>query len=78
MASSSICTKCRCCGHRRCMKKKLSIALVQSFVISKRSMTAGTVAKKKMYDDVETVKGFCYLGNRLMVVAVCCDGKNKN
>ena len=29
-------------------------------------MTAGTVAKKeKLCDGVETVKGFCYLGDRL-------------
>jgi len=28
-------------------------------------MTARTVAVEKLCDDIETVKGFCYLGNRL-------------
>ena len=62
MANSIIYTKCRSWVHRRCTKrKKLSVALAQSFVCAKcSSMTTGTVAKK-LCDGVETVRCFCYL-----------------
>ena len=47
-------------------RKKLSVVLAQSFVCTRcSSMTAGTMAKKEnLWDNVETVKGFCYLDDR--------------
>ena len=60
-------TQWRCWAHRRCMKrKKLSETLAQSFACARYgSTTAGTVATEKLCDDVETVKDFCNLGDRL-------------
>ena len=50
--------------HRRCTKKKLSVALAQSYICAS-SMKACTASKKELCDDVETAKDFCYLGDRL-------------
>ena len=66
MADSIMCSKYRCWVHRRCTKrKKLSVAMAQTFVCARcSSMTAETVAKEKLCDGVETVKSFCHLGDR--------------
>ena len=58
-------TKCRCWIHKKCTKrKKLSVALAQSFKC--RSLTAGTVeTKEELHVGIETLKDFCYLGDRL-------------
>ena len=65
MGNFIMCTKRKCCVHRKCTKKKLSIALAQSFVFARcSSITAGTVATEKLCDGVDTAKGFCYEGDR--------------
>jgi len=68
MANSILCIKSGHWVHRRCLKvKNLSADLAQSFVCAScSSMTARTVAmEEKLCDAIETVKGFCYLGDRL-------------
>ena len=53
IADCIMCTKCRSWVYKKCTKrKKLSVALAQSFVCARRrrSVTAGTVEKKeKLY-----------------------------
>ena len=81
MANSVMCTKSRSWVHRRCMKTKLLVVLVQNFVCVRCSnMTAGTVTKKKLCDGIEMMKGFYYLDQRLnasgglMARTSSCDG----
>ena len=74
MANAILCIKCGHWIHRRCTKrKKLTVALAQSFVCGRCDcMRAGTVStKEKLCDGVETVKGFCYLGDRLNASGGC-------
>ena len=68
MANSVLCTKCRNWVHSRCGKMKRAIArLVMHFVCLKcRGIIEGTVDLIKMLcNEVKTVNGFCYLGDRL-------------
>ena len=53
------CSKCRYWVHWIHENKKLSAALAQS--LTERTV----VTEKKLRDSAETVKGFCYLGDRL-------------
>ena len=68
MANSMLCTKCRYWVHGRCAKiKKVTARLEIHFVGSKcKRIVEGMVNSiEKLCDEVETVSGFCYLGDRL-------------
>ena len=68
MANSVLCTKCGNWIHGKCAKIKIATArLTTHFVCSKcKGIMEGTVDSiEKLCDKVETVNGFCYLGDRL-------------
>ena len=68
MVNSVLCTKCGNWVHGRCTKVKRATArLAMHFVFSKcKGMMKGTVDSiEKLCDEVDTVNGFCYLGDRL-------------
>ena len=68
MANSVLCTKCGNWAHDNCAKiKSVSARLAMHFVCSKcKGIMEGTANSiEKLYDEVETVNGFCFLGNRL-------------
>ena len=68
MANSVLCTKCGNWVHGKCAKiKRVTARLAVHFVCSKcKGIMEGTVDSiEKLWDEVETVNGFCYLGDRL-------------
>ena len=68
MANSVMCTKCGNWVHGSCAKiKRATVRLAMHFVCLKcKEITEGTVDSiEKLSDEVETVNGFCYLGDRL-------------
>ena len=68
MASSVLFTKCENWVHGRCAKiKRVTARLAMHFVCLKfKEIMKGTVdSMEKLCDEVETVNGFCYLGDRL-------------
>ena len=68
MANSVLCTKCENWPHGRCAKiMRATARLEMHFVCSKcRGIMEGMVGSiENMCDEVETVNGFCYLGDRL-------------
>ena len=68
MANSVLCTKCRNWAHGKCAKiKRVNARLAMHFVCWRRTgIMKGTVDSiEKLCTEVETVNGFCYLGNRL-------------
>ena len=68
MANSVLCTKCGSWVHGKCAKiKKVIARLTMHFVCSKcKGIMKGTMDSiKKLCDEMETVNGFCYLGDRL-------------
>ena len=74
MANSVLCTKCGSWVHGKCAKIKRVIArLAMHFVCSKcKGIMEGTVDSfEKLCDEVETVNGFCYLGDRLNASGGC-------
>ena len=65
MADSVLCTKC---GNWICAKiKRATTRLAMHFVCLKcKGIMEGTMnAIEKLCDEVETVNGFCYLGDSL-------------
>ena len=70
-----LCTKCDQWTHGRCFRlKKVTPSAARFFVCRKCEKTtnhAGEVQQEVMCDEVETVKGFCYLGNRLNTSGGC-------
>lgn len=74
MSNSLLCTKCGNWVHGRCAKiKRVTNRLAMCFVCSK---CMGVIAKnsdsiEKLCDEVETVNGFCYLGDRLNAGGGC-------
>ena len=70
-----LCTKCEQWIHGRCSKlKKVTPSAARFFVCNKCEKVTngvGEVQQKVMCDEVETVKGFCYLGNRLNANGGC-------
>ena len=67
-ANSVLCSKYGNGVHGRCVKvKRVTARLAMHFVCSKcKEIMKGTVDSiEKLCDEVETVNGFCYLGNRL-------------
>ena len=74
MANSVLCTKCGNWVHGKCAKTKRTTArLAMHFVCSKcKRIMEGTVDLiKKSCDEVETVNGFCYSGDRLNAGGGC-------
>ena len=74
MANSVLCTKCGNRVHGKCAKiKRVTARLAMHFVCLKcRGIMKGTVDSiEKLCDKVETVNGFCYLGDRLNACGGC-------
>ena len=68
--NSVLCTKCDQWIHGRCYK----LSAARFFVCNKCNKAtngAAEVQQEVMCDEVETVKGFCYLGNRLNANGGC-------
>ena len=67
------CTQCMKCIHGRCTKlKKLSCSSARHFVCRCTDVGDGTEEPVEVLcDEVETVKGFCYLGDRLNASGGC-------
>ena len=70
-----LCTKCDQWIHGRCFKlKKVTPSAARLFACSKCDKATngvGEVQQDVMCDEVETVKRFCYLGNRLNASGGC-------
>ena len=67
MANSVLCTKCGNWVHGKCAKiKRVTARLAMHFVCLKcKGIMEGTMDSiEKLCDEVETVNGFCYLGDR--------------
>ena len=74
MANLMLCTKCENWVHGKCAKmKRVTARLASRFVCSKcKEIMEGTVDSiEKLYDEVETVNRFCYLGDRLNASGGC-------
>ena len=74
MANSVLCTKYGNWVHDRCAKiKRVTARLAMYFVYSKgEGIMEGTVDSiEKLCNEVETVNGFYYLGDRLNTSGVC-------
>ena len=74
MANSVLCTKCGNWVHGKCAKiKRATARLAMHFVCSKcKGIMEGTMDSiDKLCDEVETVNGFCYLGDRLNASGGC-------
>ena len=73
--NSVLCTKCNKWIHARCSKlKKVTTSAARFLVCSKCNKATsgvGEVQQNIMCDEVETVKGFCYLGDRLNASGGC-------
>ena len=68
MANSVLCTKCGSWVYGKCAKiKRVTARLAMHLVCSKcKGIMEGTMDSiEKLCDEVETVNGFCYLGDRL-------------
>ena len=74
MANSVLCTKCGSWVHGRCAKiKRVIVKLAMHFACLKcKGIMEGTMDSiEKLCDEVETVNGFCYLGDRLNASGGC-------
>ena len=74
MANSVLRTKCGNWVHGKCAKiKRVTAGLAMRFVCSKyKEIMEGRVDSiEKLCDEVETVNGFCYLGDRLNANGGC-------
>ena len=70
MANSMLCTKCGSWVHGKCAKiKRASARLAMHFVCLKCKEILDSI--EKLCDEVETVNGFCYLGDRLNASGGC-------
>ena len=72
-ANSVLCTKCKKWVHGRCTKvKKVTAQMGKDFICSRCEKEAEeTNPTEKLGDDVETVRGFCYLGDRVNASGGC-------
>ena len=73
-ANSLLCTKCGNWVHGKCAKiKRATARLAMHFICLKyKRIMEGTVNSiEKLCDEVETVNGFCYLGDRLNASGGC-------
>ena len=74
MANSVLCTKCGNWVHGKCAKiKRATARLAMHFVCLKcKGIMEGTMDSiEKLCNDVQTVNGFCYLGDRLNASGGC-------
>ena len=74
MANSVLCTKCGSWVHGKCAKiKRATARLAMHFVCLKcKGIMEGMMDLiEKLCDEVETVNGFCYLGDRLNARGGC-------
>ena len=73
MANSVLCTKCRNWTHGKCAKiKRVTTKSAMHFVCSKCEVRKGMRDSiEKLCDEVDTVNGFCYLGDRLNASGGC-------
>ena len=74
MANSLLCTKCGSWVHGKCAKiKRVTARLTMHFVCSKcNGIMEGTMDSiEKLCDEMETVNGFFYLGDRLNASGGC-------
>ena len=74
MANSALCTKCENWAHGKCAKiKRATARLALHFVCSKcKGIMEGMMDSiEKLCDEVETVNGSCYLGDRLNASGGC-------
>ena len=74
MANSVLCTQCGNWVHGKCAKiKRVTARLAMHFVCLKcKGIMEGTMDSiEKLCDEVETVNGFCYLGDRLNASGGC-------
>ena len=73
--NSVLCTKCDQGIHERCSKLKKVTSSVAKFFVCIKCVKATNSAKEEqpevMCDEVETVKEFYYLGNRLNASGGC-------
>ena len=70
MANSVLCTKCENWVHGKCAKiKRATARLATGFVCLKCRGTTDSI--EKLCNEVETVNGFCYLGDRLNASGGC-------
>ena len=73
--NSLLYTKCDQWIHERCSKlKKVTPSVAKFYICSKRDEATngtGEVQQEVMCDEVGTVKGFCYLGDRLNARGGC-------
>ena len=73
-ANSLSCTKCGKWIHGRCAKiKRVSPSMARDFTCRRCETRAGGVVEpvEELCDEVETVKGFCYLGDRINASGGC-------
>ena len=73
-ANSVLCKKCGNWVHGKCAKiKRATARLAMHFVCSKcKGIMEGTMDSiEKLCDEVETVNGFCYMGDRLNASGGC-------
>ena len=74
MPNSVLCTKCESWVRNRCANiKRVTARLAMHFVCLKcKGIMEGMIDLiKKLCDEVETVNGFCYLGDRLNASGGC-------
>ena len=74
MANSVLCTKCGNWVHGRCAKiKRATARLAMHFVCLKRKgvMEWTVDLITKLCNELETVNGFCYLGDKLNASGGC-------
>ena len=74
MANSVLCAKCGNWANGKCAKiKRATARLAMHFVCLKcKGIMEGTMNSiEKLCDEVETVNGFCYLGDRLNASGGC-------
>ena len=74
MANSLLCIKCMKWIHGRCTKmKRVTPSLAKHFVCAQYLKAKESCQKSigKLCDEVEPVKGFCYLGDRLNASGGC-------
>ena len=73
--NSVLCTKRDQWIYGMCSKLKKVIPSAASFFVcskcDKATNGAGKVQQEVMCDEVKTVKGFCYLGDRLNAIGKC-------
>ena len=74
MTNSVVCTTCNKWIHGRCAKvKRVTPKLARDFVCGQCKKRDGRMVEpvEKLCDDVDTVKEFCYLGDRLSASGGC-------